>query len=417
MAKQEHPRLKLTFSGTLRPKLDQTDFSSSPQSEPLIARRGASEQFTWTAGVKALCLFFLHYLTDFKANRDNRQPFVYDGDREDPAKSLDDALGQRPEKKGGKTWMAHMFGVHPSGKTTCLSEYITRLNPGQEDPTEPFQLALEIALFPQESVEVFVKTRKITDRKELLGLAGQIEEQWLLEPRRTKAHVEAASIPPAPAPSASHRVTSTSGERAPSVPCIERAQPTRLAGTAPSITGSEPAAPGTNRSSAGAREDSILPFVLVSPSLDFFRKPDQDPHLVSRPTYNEVFEDTTPVLSGLQPDVQARLGIPRCAIISGPEGCGKTTLALRFAAHFSREGSTPLYLDLAYPLTNFLANRAADVVASLAHYAYCFVIDNVQCVDKWTWLYRPWRCHLGPSQLIVVKLNRDLPSIRYLRRA
>src|ERR1035438_3853670 len=330
------PLLQMVFTLEGDPlELQQTKFDHPLNKGPIEADRSHSSprHFDWRTGCQALCICFLEYLLHHM-----KQPlgeFQFTGPRDHPAKTLDEAFG-KALKKASNQYFGDILGWEKdsrTGKVRFFEQLFISGNPEQNRQYCDFSLKLRKNLLPPDSIQIFRGDRQITEIGQLETMRDKLFSTWRenrrLRPASSSAtgtasvpaetNIAAPSIAQAPSPgstsstppSASHAATSTSGEQASSVPCIDRVQPTRFAGTAPSITGSQPAAASTNPISAEARGDAILPFVLVSPSLDSFRKPDQDPHLLSRPTYDEVFEDKMPALSAFGPVLKAILGDAR----------------------------------------------------------------------------------------------------------
>ena len=424
------PLLRLVFTPEGEPlELQRTKFDHPFNREPLEADRSRSSRrhFDWRTGCQALCICFLQYLLHHI--KQSAGEFQFTGPRDHPAKTLDEALG-KAEKKASNQYFGDILGWEKdsrTGKVRFFEQLFIPGNPGQNRQHCDFSLKLRKNLLPPDSIQIFRGDRQITEIGQLETMRDELFDTWRknrrLRPASSSATGTASGpsetnvvVPPVPQgptpgctspppPSAAHTVISTNAEQAFSVPCIEPVQPTRFAGTAPSITGSQPAAPSANPSSTKSWEDSILPFVLVSPSLDFFRKPDQDPHLVPRPTYDEVFEDKMPTLSAFGPVLKAILGDARRALVVGPKGCGKTTLALQMGADLTRRGYTPLFLDLAHPISIGSANRATDTVNRLLREACFFIIDNTEANRHFgARLYKEWNSFQGRSRMLLTKL-------------
>lgn len=164
--------LTLHFTGGTRPELERTVFSHQLLSEQKVCVRGKtsgahlnSGSFQWTAGVKAVAIFFLRV----KARVSDDQSPILEGQQGSVAASMDFALGKMP------LWLMDMFGVDAQG-VSLTQRVITRTNPELKRPG-PVALSLNKKVLTPDNIKITWNGTTLESSDQVGKLMDAIESQ------------------------------------------------------------------------------------------------------------------------------------------------------------------------------------------------------------------------------------------------
>ena len=179
------PRLVLNFTGWEVPVLQQTEFYPLPETNggrtpgPIVFQRTVSQNtprgFKWTAGVQALCICLIQYRCHPRDKIATGVPFVFEGDIEQPAKSLAPAFTKQA------AWICHIFQnklsqEHGSNFYERFIIPLSDLSKPRRNDSLRFKLNHEI--IPPETIEIYVGKEEVKDEIRLLELADKLEALW-----------------------------------------------------------------------------------------------------------------------------------------------------------------------------------------------------------------------------------------------
>lgn len=376
------PVLMLTFSSKTSSRLVTSELRLA-SGQIVRAKSGKENEFTWTPAVQAVCLLFLRYLIE-SLGKGDPQDFLFSGDRDHPAKSIDELLDQNPEKYH---WLRAMFGEPNNTNRTKLHEFINRLNPGLKMPGRPFELKVDTALLPPESVRIFIlgAKKQIRETADLQAIANSIRQQWELRPRNTKIR-------------RSDQEKRTAVVLSPNVagPDLKIAAGPKHLNQVGSVSTSVEETPAVVSSLSKA---DMVPFVEVESS---FLKLEEGPYSAVYPKYRNVQYSAMPRLTPFQ-SVRSRLVGSRFVVLRGTDQSGRTTLAKQLASDFVSDCRPALYLDL----KSDLPPPIPEIVAKSESFfnRECLVIvDNIdkrnEVASK---LYQSWQKRGTKSLLLCIE--------------
>lgn len=175
----ESPRLTLQFSTNPHLELRATEFHlpktpDGPMTLKCSEGKAGDGFFEWRAGTQALSLCLIRFLCFPKVKLSKGIKFVFEGNDEHPAKTVDYVVA-----KANKSycWQLNMFGNFSDGNCR-LKRFIKRRNPDRSDKNRNYELEIQHEELPQRSITVEVDGRDIKGLAALKRLADNIEAQW-----------------------------------------------------------------------------------------------------------------------------------------------------------------------------------------------------------------------------------------------
>jgi hypothetical protein len=171
-------RFRLRLVTKPRVKLRATELSVPiPRGEPDIVKASEGKAggcFEWREGTQALCVCLLRFLCYPKEQLADGIAFVFDGEEQSPAKTLDGVISKANK---ANSWASSMFGSLENGRCR-LRQYMIRRRPKDRGKPNHYEVEIQHRQLPQESITFEVDGHQVTDIPSLESLADRIEDQW-----------------------------------------------------------------------------------------------------------------------------------------------------------------------------------------------------------------------------------------------
>jgi hypothetical protein len=170
----DHTGWQLVFTRFSHPRLDSAAICTRGKNSSALRNAGC---FQWTRAVQSLCLILLRYKLSNGQTDDYFVEYGYEGSY---ASSLDLAISRCPR------WIGDMFG-RSRRRTPFARQLFLRTNSELRLPG-PVYIGVDSILLPSDSIQVFVKQRKLTLNEIgslLYGIEGRLQSDSNLEQRKS----------------------------------------------------------------------------------------------------------------------------------------------------------------------------------------------------------------------------------------
>lgn len=348
--------LKLRFNEGTPCELQRSEFTFK-DNRAVVATRGQS--FSWTKGVKALCLLLVDYKL-WCVRGGDPAGFEFQGRQGSPAASLDAAVG----KWSGNDWLKRVFDNDT--RTLTPQQLFRRTNPDGKRKSAPYGVGVVPLTLVPAQLEIVCGARPQQSAEELADLLGRLQSQW-----SGKANELVTPVIPVPAPFESRsNLLRELAERA--------AQWERQGLPAHRLSG----------------------FRMIGEDSPLLRKDHEQPRDVLLFSLAE-FARTQPATRAITALVLECLQKHQCCHLSSAGATGKTTLAVQLA--LDGKASLGVAFHLSLRGQDGRQDALTNALVELSRWPVLIILDDVHLAPQLAeWLFSVWRSSSRQARLLLL---------------